>query len=131
MVGLVSAIVVANVAGAHTRSESYSHWHLSENSALGTVTIPLREVMLLYQVIDRADTPPRELFREHLVASIGMSAEGADCVQTGSNLLQAASGFVRVEVAFDCGDAPPDTLTISRVRQVSIPGWKRPHKNRK
>jgi len=29
------------------------------------------------------------------------------------------------------GDAPPDTLTISRVRQVSIPGWKRPQKNRK
>ncbi len=108
--GLIAAMVVANVAGAHTRSESYSHWHLSGNSALGTVTIPLREVMLLYQVIDRADTPPRELFRDHLVASIKLSAEGADCVQTGSNLLQAASGFVRVEVAFDCGDAPPDTL---------------------
>ncbi len=29
------------------------------------------------------------------------------------------------------GDAPPDTLTISRVRQVSIPGWKRPQKTRK
>lgn len=25
-------------------------------------------------------------------------------------------------------DAPPDTLTISRARQVSIPGWKRPQK---
>ncbi len=29
------------------------------------------------------------------------------------------------------GDAPPDTLTISRVRQISIPGWKRPQKTRK
>ena len=28
-------------------------------------------------------------------------------------------------------DAPPDTLTISRDRQVSIPGWKRPVKNKK
>ncbi|MCM8595244.1 bifunctional UDP-N-acetylglucosamine diphosphorylase/glucosamine-1-phosphate N-acetyltransferase GlmU [Accumulibacter sp.] len=28
-------------------------------------------------------------------------------------------------------DAPPDTLTISRVAQVSIPGWKRPQKARK
>ncbi len=25
-------------------------------------------------------------------------------------------------------DAPPDTLTISRARQISIPGWKRPQK---
>jgi bifunctional UDP-N-acetylglucosamine pyrophosphorylase/glucosamine-1-phosphate N-acetyltransferase len=28
-------------------------------------------------------------------------------------------------------DAPPDTLTISRVRQTSIPGWKRPAKKPK
>ncbi|SBT03347.1 fused N-acetyl glucosamine-1-phosphate uridyltransferase; glucosamine-1-phosphate acetyl transferase [Candidatus Accumulibacter aalborgensis] len=28
-------------------------------------------------------------------------------------------------------DAPPDTLTISRARQVSIAGWKRPQKARK
>ncbi len=25
-------------------------------------------------------------------------------------------------------DAPPDTLTVSRARQISIPGWKRPQK---
>ena len=28
-------------------------------------------------------------------------------------------------------DAPPDTLTLSRARQISIPGWKRPQKTRK
>ncbi len=28
-------------------------------------------------------------------------------------------------------DAPPDTLTISRARQISIPGWKRPKKAKK
>ena len=28
-------------------------------------------------------------------------------------------------------DAPADTLTISRARQVSVPGWKRPAKNKK
>jgi bifunctional UDP-N-acetylglucosamine pyrophosphorylase/glucosamine-1-phosphate N-acetyltransferase len=26
-------------------------------------------------------------------------------------------------------DAPPDQLTVSRAKQVSIPGWKRPIKN--
>ncbi|HMV04055.1 MAG TPA: bifunctional UDP-N-acetylglucosamine diphosphorylase/glucosamine-1-phosphate N-acetyltransferase GlmU [Accumulibacter sp.] len=28
-------------------------------------------------------------------------------------------------------DAPPDTLTLSRVRQVSLPGWQRPKKAKK
>ena len=28
-------------------------------------------------------------------------------------------------------DAPPDTLTISRAKQVSINGWKRPQKAKK
>ncbi len=28
-------------------------------------------------------------------------------------------------------DAPPDTLTVSRARQVSVPGWKRPVKQKK
>jgi bifunctional UDP-N-acetylglucosamine pyrophosphorylase/glucosamine-1-phosphate N-acetyltransferase len=28
-------------------------------------------------------------------------------------------------------DAPPDSLTLSRVRQISMPGWKRPEKVRK
>ena len=28
-------------------------------------------------------------------------------------------------------DAPPDMLTVSRARQVSIPGWKRPQKTKK
>ena len=28
-------------------------------------------------------------------------------------------------------DAPPDQLTISRARQLSVPGWKRPVKQKK
>ena len=28
-------------------------------------------------------------------------------------------------------DAPPDQLTVSRARQISIPGWKRPVKPKK
>lgn len=110
--GVIAGLIVAANADAHTRSESYSHWHLSESSAVGTVTIPLREVMLLYQVIDRADIPPRELFRDHLVENVSVSAEGIDCVQTGNNVLQAASGFVRIEVSFDCGESSPDTLNF-------------------
>lgn len=95
---------------AHNRSESYSHWHLSATAATGTITIPLREIMLLYQVIDRPDTPPRNLFHDHFVASVSMFADSSACERSASNILQAASGFVRIEVSFDCGSAAPDLL---------------------
>lgn len=96
-------------ATAHTRSESYSHWHLSENRITATVTVPLREVMILYEGND-ASVPARELFQQHLVESANVSGGGESCARTGSNILQAASGFIRVELQFDCTKAPPDTI---------------------
>lgn len=99
----------ASDSHAHTRSESYSHWHLAETSVSGTVTIPLREVMLLYQVSD-ATQPPRERFHDHLVANVSISAGDSLCQLVSSNILQAASGFIRVEVNFSCGQAAPDSL---------------------
>ena len=105
------AIVVAccQAAMAHTRSESYSHWHLSGSSVTGTITIPLREVMLLYQVGD-ADVPPRERFRREVEAETRISSERGPCTSGGATLLQAASGFIRVEIGFDCGAELPETL---------------------
>ena len=107
---LLTTMLLSVDAFSHSRSESYSHWHLSGSTVTGVVTIPLREVMLLYQVIDAADIPPRDLFRSHLVDTVSIAAGGADCPLTTSNVLQAASGFVRVEVGFDCGESSPDTL---------------------
>jgi len=106
---LLIALTFAGAAHAHTRSESYSHWHIAENSITGTVTIPLREVMLLYQV-DDATIPPRQLFHDHLVSNVSVMAEGVDCKRSSNNILQAASGFVRVELTFDCDSAPADTI---------------------
>jgi hypothetical protein len=96
-------------AAAHTRSESYSHWHVSENRITATVTVPLREVMILYEGND-ASVPARELFQQHLVESTSVSGAGQSCARTDSNVLQAASGFVRVELQFDCANALPDTI---------------------
>jgi len=107
---IIAATTLVGDAQAHTRSESYSHWHLFENTATGTVTIPLREVMLLYQVTDSADTPPRDLFHDHLVANVSVWSGNESCELSDSNVLQAASGFVRVEASFDCGASPPDLL---------------------
>ena len=93
-------------ASAHTRSESYSHWYQSGNAITGTITVPLREVMLLYQSAD-STVPPGELFRDELIANTVVSSASENCSAEAINILQAASGFVRVELQFDCGAADP------------------------
>ena len=99
---MIAFLCIAMDAGAHTRSESYSHWHQSDTTITGTITIPLREVMLLYQTGDSA-SPPGELFRDELIANTRVSSASGVCGSSAVNILQAASGFVRVEMQFDCG----------------------------
>jgi hypothetical protein len=97
-------------AGAHERSESFSHWYFSGSGSrsglTATVTIPLREVMLLYQNGD-SSIPPRQLFGRHLADNVAVYSNTAACDQQTMNILQAASGFVRVELQFDCGAGTP------------------------
>jgi len=106
----VLCIVCAAVAAAHTRSESYSQWHIADSSVTGIITIPLREVMLLYQ-FGSAEVPPRDLFRQHVESRIGVLSVSGECTNTATTVLQAASGFIRVETNFDCGSALPATLS--------------------
>jgi len=114
--GLV--LVTASESSAHSRSESYSHWHLSENTITGVVTIPVRDVMVLHeQAIDAV--PTRVLFQNHLRATTEVSANGESCAQTGSNILQAAAGFIRVELKFDCAGYPPQHLGIRTMFDVA------------
>lgn len=96
-------------ANAHTRSESYSHWHLSGNRITATVTVPLREVMVLYESND-ASNPPRDLLHQHLLDRTRVDGAEQSCAQSGSNILNAASGFVRIEILFNCSDSIPDTI---------------------
>lgn len=96
-------------ATAHTRSESYSHWHLSGNHITGTVTVPLREVMVLYESND-ATIPPRDLLHQHLLDRTRVDGAGENCTQSGSNILNAASGFIRIEILFTCSDSVPDSI---------------------
>lgn len=115
---ILTAVLFSSATDAHTRSESYSHWHLAEASVTGTVTIPLREVMLLYQVTDSSKAP-RDLFHDHLVANVSVAAGGTGCELSSSNVLQAASGFVRVELNFGCGQAAPDLLRFGAMFEVA------------
>lgn len=96
-------------AAAHTRSESYSHWHQSGTAITGTITIPLREVMLLYQTGDSA-VSPGELYRDELIANTEVASNSGQCSSDAVNILQAASGFVRVEMQFDCGSKAPASI---------------------
>ena len=106
---IIAFLCIAMDAGAHTRSESYSHWHQSDTTITGTITIPLREVMLLYQTGDSA-LPPGELFRDELITKTRVSSASGVCGSSAVNILQAASGFVRVEMQFDCGAATPVSI---------------------
>lgn len=116
MIRLISRILLLGFmllgwqsAAAHTRSESYSHWHLVENRITATVTVPLREVMVLYESND-ATIPPRELLQQHLLDRTRVDSAGESCAQTGSNILNAAAGFVRVEILFTCSGSIPDSM---------------------
>ncbi len=107
---LVCFLLVGQSAAAHTRSESYSHWHLSGNRITASITTPLREVMILYEGGD-ASIPASELFQQRLLETTGVTSAGEPCPRIGNNILQAASGFVRVELEFDCTEAAPDQIT--------------------
>jgi hypothetical protein len=107
----ICILLWAASAGAHERSESYSHWYFSGSGSglTTTVTIPLREVMLLYQTGD-SSIPPRQLFGQHLADNTAVFSNTAACIQQNMNILQAASGFVRIELQFDCGRTVPKSI---------------------
>jgi hypothetical protein len=106
---LIVLLCSAVTAAAHTRSESYSHWYQDDTVVTANITIPLREVMLLYQAGNGA-VPPGELFRDELVAKTEVSSAAGTCSKEAVNILQAASGFVRVEMKFNCGVDDPATI---------------------
>jgi len=106
---IVALACMAATADAHTRSESYSHWYLSDSLVTGIVTIPLREVMLLYENAD-SDIPPRELFRDVLSEHTLVTTGSIACSKQTTTILQAASGFVRIEIRFDCNPGTPSNI---------------------
>ena len=111
-------LLASVAASAHSRSESYSHWFVADTTVTGTVTIPLREVMLLYQVMD-ADLSPRDLFHDHLADNTTVDSDDGPCAMNASNLLQAASGFVRVELTFDCASSAPTAVSFNAMFDIA------------
>lgn len=117
---VIIAVTIATVSTslAHERSESYSHWYVNDSSVTASVTIPLREVMLLY-LPGNASIPPKELFRDHVAAQTQVTADGVECERQSSNILQSPSGFVRIETQFDCGESAPDSIRYRALFDVA------------
>ncbi len=76
--------------------------------------------MLLYQDAD-SNIPPRELFRDVLTEHTIIMAGDVACTRQSINILQAASGFVRVEMQFDCGTGTPSSIR-DRALLAAAPG---------
>jgi hypothetical protein len=115
---IAATIFATSIVLAHERSESYSHWYLNDAGLVTTVTIPLREVMLLYQVGD-SSVPPGELFRSHLASNVNVYAADIQCEREYSNALQAPSGFVRIELRFSCASIAPGKIQYRALFEVA------------
>ena len=103
-------VLSASAAFAHSRSESYSDWYLDETSLTAVVTVPVREVTRLPDYQGSAQLPS-EVFRAHLQQGTKVSAAGEPCKSGASTVLNAAAGFVRIEMKFDCGTAAPSDIS--------------------
>lgn len=85
---------------AHARSESYSNWSLTTDSATAVVTVTAVEIATLIELSNTAT--PEELFAQHLLETTAVFADDDECAAAGAQPLRAARGFVRIEVAFVC-----------------------------
>jgi hypothetical protein len=116
MKNLVSRLLLALVltvcaitAYAHSRSESYSHWHQADNRLTVTVTMPAREVTRLPDVASKRLSVAAALSR-HLLEKTSVHHLAGPCELTETTNLQSAPEFVRIELHFDCGTETPATL---------------------
>lgn len=107
----------AGEARAHARSESYSTWRIDDGTVTGVITIPAAEAARL---VPLGNTRPlAEVFLEHAGETIAVAGETADCPLTEANALEAARGFVRAELGYDCGGAAPAELRFRAIFAVA------------
>ncbi len=115
---LICFLLAAGGSNAHTRSESYSNWQRSESALTASLTVPLREVMTLYNGAD-ATIPPRELLQDHAAEMISVVSSTGACQQADATILQAPSGFVRVELSFDCAPGKPQAVEFGAMFEAA------------
>lgn len=97
---------------AHTRSDSFSYWWVTEDRAAMSFTASARDTTKLYQTHSQ-DWSLDRVLREHLRDRVVLSAEGKTCSSQGDPIALAANdGYLKVEWSFDCKGQTPDELAI-------------------
>ena len=104
---ILCAVLWHGDAAAHARSESYSNWTIDGSAMTGVVTVTAAEVMTLVQ-LDNAQAL-ETLFAEHLLDTVDVLASGG-CRAESALPLQAARGFLRIELRFECSPNTPSGL---------------------
>ena len=94
-------------ASAHNRSESYSNWSLTDSGAVAVITVSTGEVGALLSPSD--PKPLAVAFGEHALTSVQAFGEGP-CPAAVWRELDAARGFLRIEIEFECMDGGVEAI---------------------
>lgn len=94
-------------AWAHTKSETHSVWDVSRSGVQLTYTIPEIEARRLAPA--GTTTVSAELLGGYLAKHVAVEAAGQLCRAAPPHAVASASGFRRIEIAFQC-DATPSVL---------------------
>lgn len=98
---LAVCAVVAPPANAHTKSETYTVWHVSGPTVRATYSIPLVEADRLAKGGTRASN---EEVSSYLTSRVSVSSKAGKCSLTGPvRAVAATEQFRRFELAFQCG----------------------------
>ncbi|MEO0996228.1 MAG: HupE/UreJ family protein [Pseudomonadota bacterium] len=93
------------LAEAHTRSESWSTWSVDGTTLRGVITLPAREATRLPVADWQATTLARAL-ADYAAPRVAATAAGTACAAARTEVLPAATGYLRIGGRIDCAAVP-------------------------
>jgi len=102
-------LLLPALVSAHTRSESYSEWTLSERAVTLRLTIAVTEVTRLPEYGDGLHSVS-SVFLDHVRRNVSIASASGPCEPTETRTLRGAPGFVRVELDYDCQGPPQSAV---------------------
>jgi hypothetical protein len=100
---LLATLLFAPAAHAHTKSETYTVWHVAGSSVRATFSIPLVEADRLAKGSAHASN---DEVSSYLAAHVSVTSKAGKCASSGSvRAVAATEQFRRFELAFNCTSA--------------------------
>ena len=112
-ISFVILLLLCDNSFAHTRSQSFSKWHINQDQVQLTISVLSREVTRLAadESID-VTLPLEQIFINHLTGKLNLnSSEQACTLNAPLNALPSRNGYIRLESSFSC--TPASNLEIS------------------